>query len=181
MGATIGILYLFYEYKASMKMWPIGILMSSFYIYVFIDSKFYAFAGINMYYIMAGVYGWMNWHKSKNEENSVVILHTPKQYYLPLLLAIGILFFLVAYILQTYTDSPVPYGDSFVTTLSIVAMWMLAHKWAEQWILLIILNIVSVGLYFWQDLYPTSAMYFVYSIVSVFGYIRWKRIAYSQK
>lgn len=180
MGAIIGILYLYYEYKASMKMWPVGILMSSFYIYVFIDSKFYAFAIINMYYIIAGIYGWINWHRSKNGKNNVEILRAPKRYYIPLLVAIGLIFCLVAYLLQTYTDSPVPYGDSFVTTLSIVAMWMLAQKWAEQWVLLIILNMFSVGLYFWQDLYPTSAMYFVYSIVSIFGYIRWRRIAHTK-
>lgn len=176
-GAALGVLYLYFEYKADLKMWPTGILMSSFYVYVFIVAKFYAFTAINIYYIIVGFYGWIQWNKSKNENNSVTILSTPKRYYLPILGISTVVFFIVAYCLKTFTDSPVPYPDSFVTTLSLVAMCMLAQRWAEQWILLIAHNTFSIFLYYWQDLYPTSIMYLIYSVVSIFGYIRWRKLA----
>ena len=88
---------------------------------------------------------------------------------------------IIAYISKNYTDSHVVYGDTFITTLSIIAMWMLAQRYVEQWLLLIGVNIVSVCIYFGQDLYPTSIMYLVYSIVSVFGYIRWRNLAKKDK
>jgi len=177
-GAIVGLLYLYFEYKAHILMWPTGIIMSSFYTIVFIQATFYAFASINIYYILAGIYGWIMWRRSPKEpeSSSVGILRTPTRLYLPILLSIIILYAIILYVLATFTDSQVLYGDSFVTTLSIVAMWMLARKYAEQWLLLIVVNIVSVFLYLYQDLYPTSIMYLVYAVVSVFGYIRWKKL-----
>jgi len=177
-GAIVGLLYLYFEYKAHILMWPTGIVMSSFYTIVFIQATFYAFASINIYYILAGIYGWIMWSRSPKEtENSDVgILRTPTRLYLPIFLSITILYVVILYILATFTDSKVLYGDSFVTTLSVVAMWMLARRYAEQWLLLIVVNIVSVFLYLYQDLYPTSIMYLVYAVVSVFGYIRWKKL-----
>jgi len=176
-GAITGLIYLYYEYKADIKMWPAGIIMSSFYTFVFIQAKFYAFACINIYYILAAIYGWVRWNRNKsgNVEDKG-IAHTPVRYILPISLITVSIFILITYILISHTDSPVPYGDSFVTTLSIVSMWMLAHKFAEQWLLLVVLNIVSIGLYFWQNLYPTSTMYLIYAVVSVLGYIKWKKM-----
>jgi nicotinamide mononucleotide transporter len=54
-------------------------------------------------------------------------------------------------------------------------MWMLAQKQVEQWILAVILNAVSTYLYLTQTLFPTSALYLVYTIVSVMGYFNWKK------
>lgn len=179
-GASFGLLYLYFEYKADIRMWPTGIIMSTFYTYVFIEIKFYAFAGINIYYILSGIYGWIKWHKSKDnnsDANYIKLTHTPTRLYLFLLLTVCILFLIINWLLATFTDSEVIYGDSFITTLSIVSMWMLAHKYVEQWLLLIVLNIVSTILYFQQELYPTSIMYSIFAIASVFGYIRWKKIA----
>lgn len=179
-GAIIGLLYLYFEYKASIWMWLTGIAMSSFYTYVYIHATFYSFACINIYYIIAGVYGWIKWLKSaknsKNEGSTVELRHTPTRLYLPLAIILVIIFVIIAYVSQNYTDSHVVYGDAFITTLSIIAMWMLAQRYVEQWLLLIVVNVVSVCIYFGQGLYPTSVMYLVYSIVSVFGYIRWKNL-----
>lgn len=173
-GAILGIIYLYFEYKASSKMWSAGILMSLFYTYVYIESKFYSFALINIYFILAGIYGWIKWNKSKAKNNNIELIHCPKSFYLPIIVSLVIIFLVLVVSLKYFTDSPVTYADSFVTTLSMVAMWMLAQRYVEQWILLIILNIASVYIYLQQDLYPTTIMYFIYSVVSCFGYIKWK-------
>ena len=174
-GAVMGIVYLYYEYKADIKMWPAGIIMSAFYIFVFVQSKFYAFACINGYYILAAIYGWIKWYRPKDErQTGSDIIHTPSKYIVWLIIANVVIYFIISFVLVKYTDSPVAYGDSLVTTLSIVSMWMLAHKLVEQWLLLIVLNIISVFLYFSQGLYPTSLMYLVYVVVSVLAYFSWK-------
>lgn len=92
----------------------------------------------------------------------------------------ALIFIVIAFILVRFTDSPVPYGDSFTTTLSIIAMWMLAHKYIEQWWLWIAVNVVSTGLYFWKGLYPTALLFVVYSIIPFFGYFKWKKMMVEQ-
>jgi len=180
-GAVIGLLYLYLEYRASVYLWPVGVIMPLFYIYIFFVSRFYADMGINIYYLFASIYGWIRWNKSASQEQGLAITHMPYRYWGVALLALSILFAGIAWILIRFTDSPVPFGDSFTTALSIVAMWMLANKYIEQWGLWIVVNVVSCALYAWKGLYPTALLYVVYSIVPVFGYFKWKQLMLSEQ
>jgi nicotinamide mononucleotide transporter len=78
-------------------------------------------------------------------------------------------------ILKKFTNSPIPVGDSFVTSLSIVATWMLARKIIEHWMVWIVVDLVSLLLFLYKCLYPTSILYGIYTIVAVWGYIEWKK------
>ena len=69
-----------------------------------------------------------------------------------------------------------PVLDSFTTALSIVGMLMLARKYIEQRVAWIIVDIVCCGLYIYKDLYFTSALYGLYSIIAIFGYFKWKKL-----
>ena len=79
------------------------------------------------------------------------------------------------FVLSRLTDSPVPVWDAFITSLSIVATWMLARKIYEHWFLWIVVNFVSAVLFFVKGLYPTVILYIVYGIMSLAGLIAWKK------
>jgi nicotinamide mononucleotide transporter len=85
------------------------------------------------------------------------------------------LYLLMFFGLSRLTDSPVPEWDSFITSLSIVATWMLARKIYEHWFLWIVVNIVSAVLFIWRGLYPTVILYLVYCIMSFVGLVEWKK------
>lgn len=180
-GAAIGLLYLYLEYNANKWLWPVGVVMPLVYIYIFFQSKFYADMGVNVYYFFASIYGWIQWSKYKNnQEEESHISHTPKKHIIPLSIIGLLLFAIIAFILIRFTDSPVPYGDSLTTALSILGMWLLAHKYVEQWWLWFFVNIISCALYVWKGLYPTSILFAIYSVISVFGYFKWKRLMRGQ-
>lgn len=177
-GACIGLLYLYLEYKANVWLWPVGIVMSLFYVIIFFHGKFYADAAVYLYYIGANAYGLYIWLRSRDlrqDAPAARIVHTPRRQMLPLALVSAALWLLIFLILKNFTDSPVPWGDAFTTSLSVVAMWMLAQKQVEQWLLWVVVNIVSLALYVWKGLYPTAVLYAVYTVVAVLGYFRWKK------
>ena len=72
--------------------------------------------------------------------------------------------------------STVPWWDSFTTALSIIAMWMLAHKYVEQWLAWLVVDAVSCGIYIYKDLYFTSFLYGLYAVIACFGYLKWKQL-----
>ena len=177
-GAIIGLIYLYLEYTANKWLWLFGVLMPVVYIWIFFQSKFYADMGINVYYLFASIYGWIKWNQGKGSDEEIPISHTPAKRILPLTVIGAVLFTVIAFILIRFTDSPVPYGDSFTTALSILGMWMLAHKYVEQWGIWFVVNVVSCGLYIWKDMHIATILLFaVYSVISVFGYFKWKRMA----
>lgn len=176
-GTLIGLLYLYLEYKASIYLWFAGVVMPFIYIYVFYAAGLYADMGINIYYLLAGLYGLIMWMKTPNqkgEERS--ISRTPIKYFLPVIIIFAGLYAAISFLLIRYTDSTVPYADGFVTALSIIGMWMLAYKYIEQWLVWIVVDVACCALYLYKGLYPTTILYGLYSVIAVFGYFKWKKM-----
>lgn len=190
-GTAVGLVYLWLEYRASIYLWLAGIVMPAIYLFVYYEAGLYADFGINIYYLIAAAYGWFFWmwgrrkrrgvrtvdaDSNDNSPRDLPIVRTPLKCYLPLLVVFVASFIGIAQILIHYTDSNVPWLDSFTTALSIVGMWMLARKYLEQWFAWVLVDIVCCGLYIYKDLYFTSVLYGLYSIIAIFGYFKWKRI-----
>ncbi len=181
LGVAIGFAYLILEYKASFWLWPVGILMSLFYIVIFYQSKFYADAGIYAYYLGANIYGLIEWRRNSKSATGqetveeMPITHTPTQKILPLTLIGLALWAALWLLLSRLTDSPVPAGDSFTTALSVVAMYLLAKKHIEHWWLWVVVNLVSTILYTWRGLYPMAAFFAFYTLIAAMGYFNWRK------
>lgn len=181
-GAAIGLIYLYLEYKASVWLWVASILMPAIYILVYHDAGLYADLGINVYYLIASLYGlicWMRGKDSASESAPRNITHTPAKALKYLILITIMLFLVIGFLLQRFTDSTVPWADAFTTALSIVAMWMLARKYAEQWLVWIVADIGCGWLYLYKDLPFTGALYFLYAVIAVFGYRKWLKMMQS--
>ena len=187
-GTLVGIIYLWLEYRASIYLWVASIIMPAIYLYVYYNAGLYADFGINIYYLLIALYGWAAWRygfhlfgSKKKEEKELAITHTPKRVWGKLALTYIAAQCAITYILVNYTDSTVPYGDSFTTALSIVALYMLARKQVEQWLVWLVVDAVCCGLYLYKGLYPTAALYGLYTILAWVGYLRWLKMIEEQK
>lgn len=174
-GALIGLLYLWLELRASIYLWPVSIIMPLVYIFIYYQAGLYADFGISIYYTLAAIYGWCCW-KRKRSEAEIPITRIPLRLLPVLSLVFMALLMGISYILIHFTDSTVPWTDSFTTALSILAMWMLARKYLEQWWAWALVDLVSCGLYIYKGLYFTSLLYGLYTLIAVWGYYRWKRM-----
>ncbi len=179
-GAAVGLVYIWLEYRANRWFWLAGIIMPSIYIYVYLHEGVYANVGINLYFVIAGVYGLAAWRRGKGGEEKPMG-RTPRRVWLPSIVAAAALTVGIAWLLTRFTDSTVPWGDAFTTAFSVVALWMLARKWAEQWLVWIVVDAVYCGMYLYLAMYPTSIMYGVFTIVAMFGFFKWKRMAANGK
>lgn len=177
LGAVTGLIYLYLEIRQNIWLWPLGIVTSALYIYIFFVSKFYADMGLQVYYLIISIYGWWYWlHGGKMDaKDSLPVARIDIKTTIILIPITIAIFGLIALILVKYTDSPVPYGDAFTTALSITATWMLARKIIDMWWLWMIVNAVSLGLYIYKGLYPTSVLFLFYFSMSIVGFIEWKK------
>ncbi|MFA5769823.1 MAG: nicotinamide riboside transporter PnuC [Bacteroidales bacterium] len=78
-------------------------------------------------------------------------------------------------VLRFLTDHPAPAMDAAITTLNMVATWLLTRSILEQWLLLVVANILAVILYAHTGLWFTTGLYAVYLVAAVIGYISWRR------
>lgn len=179
-GTTVGLIYLWLEYRASIYLWVASVVMPAIYLYIYYNAGLYADFGINIYYLLIALYGWFAWRYgfrlsgNNKKPQELTITHTPKRVWAKLLLTYLATQAGIYIILTLFTDSTVPVWDSFTTSLSIVGMWMLARKYIEQWWVWLVVDAASTGLYIHKELYFTAALYALYAIISVFGYYKWK-------
>ena len=174
-GTIVGFIYLWQEVKASIWLWLTGIVMPAIYTVVFFENGLYADFAIQVYYIAAALYGFLMWEFGKKNQygDELRIVHTTQRQMVWLCAITAVLFVPIYWILTTYTDSAVPFWDSLTTSMSFVALWMLAKKHVEQWIAWIVIDIISAGLYFYKGIYFTSMLYGVYTVVAFYGYRKW--------
>ena len=175
-GTLLGLLYLWLEYKANIWLWIVGAIMPMVHGVLYLSSGIYADAAMQLYYVVAGIYGLCVWLRgTKREERGVNILHTPTKWIVPLVVTYALLHVVMYYLLSEFTDSRVPFFDSMSTALSIVAMWMLSRKLVEQWLVWLVVDAISVGLYLYKGIPITAMLYTLYCALAIAGYMRWRK------
>ena len=189
LGFIVGLLYLYWEYQADMKVWIAGIIQPALSIYVYYEAGLYADFGINIYYLILALYGWVMWkygdrlkrvrHKrdeAGNEKAELPITRMSLRNWGLQALSFALWFVIIGWILINFTNSNVPWWDSFTTAASIVGMWMLARKYLEQWWVWIAVDVVCAGLYVYKGIYFYATLYALYTVIAFFGYFKWRRL-----
>ena len=185
-GVVVGLVYLYLEYKASIHLWVVSIIMPAIYLYIFFNAGLYADVAINIYYLLIALYGWAAWKyrfslsgrkvQDGQTRQELKISHAEGKDWAKATVGYLVAQFAIAWALDRFTDSNVVWADSFISALSIVGMWMLARKKIEQWWIWLVVDVASVALFCYKELYFTAGLYLLYAVIAVFGYRKWKRL-----
>lgn len=183
-GAVLAIAYLFLSIRGNIWLWLLGFLTSSFYLIIFFKSRLYADMGLQFYYMVVSVYGWFHWMGTKgraklpttNLKTTVLSSIGWLISIASVVLLMGIIFvvLLIGPSFFNLPSSALPLGDAFTTAASIVATWMLARKILDNWLYWIVIDSVSLGMYIYKELYITSFLFLIYTVMAVVGYFKWK-------
>ena len=176
-AVVFGLASVYYSMKENILVFPTGIVSTLIYVWICLQVKLYADMGINAYYFSMSIFGWYIWTNPKPGKTAVPITWLSKTGIFQSL-SLWIFSYLVLYfVLINFTDSDVPYWDSFTTSSAFVGMWLMAKKKVENWIAWIITDLVSVPLYFYKGLVLTSFQFLVFTILAVLGLIAWVKLA----
>ena len=172
-----GLLSVWYSKKINILVYPTGIVNVLIYVYICFFAGLYADMGINVVYFVMSVHGWYHWTHPKKDKQLPTVAFCSRGQHLIAALATGFFFVVLSFVLINYTDSNVPYWDSFTTAVFITGMWLMALKKVENWIYWIIGDLVSVPMYFYKGLVFTSLQFTVFLIIAVMGFLAWRKTA----
>ncbi len=173
---VLGLAYILLEYRASLWMWLVGFLMQALGIVLYYQKGLYADCGMEFYYLSMTIYGYWRWVRGTALKEPLPIRHFPSRLVLPWTLLILGVWGIMFWFLKTFTDSTVPMIDSFTTALSIVGIWALAHKYLEQWLIWIVVDVFTCGLYFYKDIPFKASLYALYVVIAIFGLFKWRKM-----
>lgn len=177
-ATVFGVACLYLLIRQSIWAWPVGIVMTSLYALIFFDAQLYANFGLQIVFCTLQIYGWWFWlsHRSQAEADSKTPVKQLNQSAMALWLVIGAVgVALIGVSLARLTDGAAPYWDAGVTSFSLVAQFLLARKYLQNWLIWIGVDVAAIGLYFSQGLYLTSGLYGLFLLMCIWGYVEWRR------
>lgn len=153
--------------------WYFGIINVSLFAYVFYEKKIWGQVALQGFFLILQFYGLYSWAKKKE---SIELQITNLQNYFLTLLMISILSFLILFSLYSSNEKkPLDYLDSLITGMSFVAQFLQARKILQNWILWIIVDVLSVYLFYASELYSVMFFYCALLFLASSGYFVWKK------
>lgn len=167
-----------------------GVLSTAVYIYIYANSKLYAESTLNFYYLIMSVYGLWHWradwlkptgttevaHMKPVTNEVTVTFSNTKEWAIAAAIAAGG-FVLGSFVLDRFTNSPVPMWDAGVSAFAWAGMWLLARRKVENWLWLNTSNALALPLLFFRGLVMTSVLTVFLFVVAVAGFFAWRRMA----
>lgn len=183
-AVIFGLLSVWYAKKANILVYPTGIVSVVIYVFICLNAQLYADMGINAFYFLMSVYGWIMWTRKVDESKDRPITFSDRKDWListvMFIFSLVVIYLLLHYFKSeddAYWSNNIPYIDIFTTSVFIVGMWQMAMKKVENWIFWIIGDVISVPLYFYKGLVFTSLQFFIFLIIAVLGFLEWKKLA----
>lgn len=171
-----GLLSPIYSKNNNILVYPTGIISTLIYVYILTIYGLLGDMLINAYYFLMSIYGWYLWTRKVDQDNYMPITTMNKKEKIRavwIFFAAGIFVFLVYQFFGKWTGWTA-YVDTLTTALFFVGMWLMAKKKLENWYVWIIADLISIPLYLYKGLLFSSILFFVMTIIAIYGYKAWK-------
>jgi len=168
-----GLASVWYARKENILVYPVGIVSVLIYVYLCFKVKLYADMGINAFYFVMSVYGWVKWSRKTAEHEHRPITAASVKEWIWSVIGFIIFFIILYYVLKNFTDSNVPFWDGLTTSIFIIGMWLMALKKIENWIFWIAGDLMCIPLFASKGLILTGFQYLVFLILAIAGYLAW--------
>lgn len=158
--------------------WPLAIVSSLLYGVLFARSRLYGEAALQLVFVALSIWGWMQWLQGVDEQAQVLsVRQLARRGRWGVLISTLALWPILGGVLQHITDSDVPYLDALPTAGSLVGQWLLGRKWVENWPCWLVVNLLSMGLFVYKQLWLTVILYGVFAVLSAWGWRQWRHMA----
>jgi nicotinamide mononucleotide transporter len=168
-----GLIYIVLSVRQKPLCWPFGILSVGIWMVVVFNGRLYMDAFLQFVYVVLGFYGWWQWMRGGENDTPLPVRTVDKALALKLtgIGIVGIIIF--GYISQNILHAAFPWLDTITTVISLIAQYLLARKYLENWILWIVADAMYIYIYFAKGWTGYSGLMAVYTIMAVAGLYSW--------
>ncbi len=174
-AVVFAVLYLLLAIRENIWCWFCAGISTAIYVWLFITARLYMESLLNVFYFGMAVYGWYVWSCGHDDSHDLPVAVWSMRVHATALLVVIILVALVGTWLSKYTDAAFPFVDSATTFAAIWATFLVARKVLENWWYWLVIDAVSVFIYWSRDLELTALLFVLYVMMIPFGLVRWTR------
>ena len=175
LAATLGVFSVWFAKKNKVLVYPTGMVSTLIYVWILFKNQLLGDLIINAYFFLMSIYGWFFWSKKDkgNFKNKISRMNLVESIFGLTVFIFSLFTIMYLYNVSNWQESYVSSIDTFTTAIFCSAMWFMARRKVEHWILWIIGDVISVPLYFYKGLYLTSIQYLIFTIIAILGFFTW--------
>jgi nicotinamide mononucleotide transporter len=174
-AVACAVLYLLLAIRENIWCWLFAGVSTAIYTWLFLDARLYMESALNVFYFGMAIYGWRVWLAGRDEAHEMPVTTWPARVHGTALGVIAVLVLGTGSVLSRYTEAAFPFVDSATTYAAIWATFLVARKVLENWWYWLVIDVVSIFIYWSRDLELTALLFVVYVIMIPFGLISWTR------
>jgi nicotinamide mononucleotide transporter len=172
-GIVFNLLGVWLTVKKKAACFPAGIAGVALYAVFYYQQRLYADTMLQVFYVGLLAYGWSQWKKTTAQEFVVTRINGVLWVQLAFI-CVGATM-IIGTVFMKFTDASLPYLDSLLTSMSLIAQWLVAKKKIENWIIWVAADIIYVGMFIYKHVYATAGLYFIFILLAIGGYQEWKK------
>ena len=173
-AAVLAVAYLLLAIRQRLSCWFAAFVSSCLYVWVLFTARLYMESVLNAFYAAMAVYGFWQWQRGRGGA-ALSVTRWPLARHAGALLGVVALSLVSSFFLRRFTPAAWPFVDSMVTWSSAFATFLVARKVYENWHWWLVIDSVSLCLYFIRHLYATMLLFGLYLILIVIGMREWRR------
>ena len=171
-AVVLALAYVWLAARQNIWCWPCALVSTGIYTWLFWHVSLPFHTGLNFYYLIMAIYGWMKWQTS--EADTVAVTNWPISRHGVCIVTLAISALLLSQFATTILDANYLYLDAFITVFSVFTTVLVAHKVRENWLYWIVINLFAAYLYFAKDLALTGILFLCYTGFAIYGFIQWR-------
>jgi nicotinamide mononucleotide transporter len=175
LAVLLGLIYVTLAARHNRLAWLAAFANTSIYAVLLWQDHLPMQALLNGYFMLAAIYGWFHWQNDSTEETAPIILHITRNEHLFLIILGTTSTIILGYLLDLYSLSQQPYLDTFTTVFAMINTWLMLQNKLESWLYWIGIDLVNLWLFASTGHEPTLILYAVYIVLSVYGYLNWRK------
>lgn len=174
-GTVLGLINIVLLIRRSVWNFPAAMAMVTFIGFVLFEAKLYAEMGLQAFFFVVNLWGWWLWTRAKGAGDMVPVGWMGWPARLGWAGGAGALSIALGVALARWTDAALPMADSAVAGMSVAAQILLGLRRIENWVLWIVIDVVSIALYLDRGLHFLAGLYVAFLVLSVVGMREWVR------
>lgn len=161
--------------RRSLWNYPFGVAAVVVSAAVFWRERLYSDVLLQGFFFLVQFYGWWVWSRHRDAGGAVAVtwLSWPQRGATLALTVIATLGW--GALMGRYTNAALPWWDAANLMLSVAAQLLMSRRYAENWLLWIVVDVDATALYATKGLSAFTALYALLTVLATWGFVGWWR------
>lgn len=200
-GTLAGLLCIWLASREKISNYLFGLINVTLFAIIFFQIQLYASLLLQLFFFAANLYGWYAWSRQNDDGAALQIRWLPRGKAIAWgagsVAAIALMTIWIDPVFAFLTELAVmlmqtlglkvampelqpdafPFWDSTMMVLSVVAMILMTRKYVENWLLWVIIDVISVWIFARQGVYAMALEYLILTLIALNGSWLWIKSA----